>query len=94
MEPVLAAAAAYGVAVEINSQPDRLDLNDVYARLAHEAGAPLVVSSDAHSQAELDFVRWGVTVARRAWLSSSDLLNTRPLAALRASLRRHRASTP
>lgn len=94
MERVLAAAAAQGVAVEINSQPDRLDLNDVYAKLAHEAGARLIVSSDAHSQTELDFTRWGVTVARRGWLTPADLLNTLPLAALRARLRRHRASTP
>lgn len=94
MERVLAAAAGRRVAVEINSQPDRLDLNDVYARLAHEAGALLTVSSDAHSQTELDFTRWGITVARRAWLTAPDLLNTLPLAALRASLRRHRASTP
>lgn len=87
---VLAEAAHHGVAVEINSQPDRLDLNDVYARLAHEAGATLVVSSDAHSQTELAFTRWGVTVARRAWLTAADLLNTKPLPSLRAGLRRHR----
>lgn len=90
MERVLAEAARVGAAVEINSQPDRLDLNDVYARLACEAGVPIVISSDAHSRMELDFARWGVNVARRAWLTKADVLTTQPLPELRARLRRHR----
>jgi DNA polymerase (family 10) len=87
---VFAAAAAAGVALEINSQVDRLDLDDVHARLAHERGVKLVIDSDAHSPAGLGALRWGVAVARRAWLQVDDVLNTRPLDAFRALLRRNR----
>ena len=60
---------AHGVALEINCQVDRLDLNDVHARLARDRGVPLVISTDAHSTAALrQDLRWGVLVARRAWL--------------------------
>jgi DNA polymerase (family 10) len=92
IEAIVQAAAAHGVALEINSQIDRLDLGDVSARLARDRGVPLVIVSDAHSQAALGVVRWGVQIARRAWATAGDVLNTKPLAALRASLRRHRTS--
>jgi DNA polymerase (family 10) len=92
MGRVFDAAAATGVALEINSQIDRLDLDDLHAREARARGARLVISSDAHSTMELRSLRWGVTVARRAWLTPQDILNTRPVDALRASLRRNRAS--
>jgi len=91
MEAVVGAAARHGVALEINSQVDRLDLGDVAARLARERGVPLVIASDAHSQAAFGVLRWGVQVARRAWAEAGDVLNTRPLADLRPLLRRHRA---
>jgi DNA polymerase (family 10) len=90
MEAVVHAAATHGVALEINSQIDRLDLGDVAARLARDRGVPLVIVSDAHSQAALGVIRWGVQIARRAWASAGDVLNTKPLTELRASLRRHR----
>jgi DNA polymerase (family 10) len=90
VERVFAAAAAAGVALEINSQVDRLDLDDVHARLAHEHGVKLVIDSDAHSPAGLGALRWGAAVARRAWLQPDDVLNTRPLEAFRALLRRNR----
>lgn len=92
MERVVAAAAERGVALEINSQVDRLDLNDVHARLARERGARLVVSSDAHAQSGTGVLRWGVMVARRAWASPDDVLNTRPVDAFRAALRRNRGA--
>jgi DNA polymerase (family 10) len=91
MTRVIEAAAAAGVALEINSQVDRLDLDDLHARRAREAGAAIVVSSDAHSVGALGGIRWGVTVARRAWLSAEDVLNTRPLDELRSRLRRRRS---
>lgn len=91
VERVFAAAAAAGVALEINSQVDRLDLDDVHARLAHERGVTLIIDSDAHSPAGLGALRWGVSVARRAWLQPDDVLNTRPLEAFRALLRRNRS---
>jgi DNA polymerase (family 10) len=90
LEQVFRAAATAGVAFEINSQIDRLDLDDRHARLARERGVRLAIDSDAHSPSALGNVRWGVTVARRAWLEPADVLNTRPLPELRALLRRNR----
>jgi DNA polymerase (family 10) len=90
MDRVFDRAAALGVALEINSQPDRLDLDEVQARRARERGVTLIVDSDAHSPAALGNLRWGVTTARRAWLEPADVLNTRPVGELRASLRRNR----
>jgi DNA polymerase (family 10) len=90
LDRVIAAAAAVGVALEINSQVDRLDLNDVSARAARERGARLVISTDAHSAAALANMRWGVHLARRAWAQPADVLNTRSLDGLRSELRRNR----
>ena len=90
MTRVIEAAAATGVALEINSQVDRLDLDDLHARRARDAGARIVIDSDAHSTAALGQVRWGVTVARRAWLTAADVLNTRPVEELKRALRRNR----
>ena len=92
MERVFAAAAERGVAIEINSQVDRLDLRDTQARLARDRGVRLIIDSDAHSPAALRNQRWGVAVARRAWLTTADVLNTRTLDELRPLLRRHRAA--
>jgi DNA polymerase (family 10) len=91
VDALLKAAAARGVAFEINSQIYRLDLNDVQARLAKQRGVKLVISSDAHSHRGLEVVRWGVQVARRAWLEAGDVLNTKPLAEFRNALRRQAA---
>ena len=88
MSLVIDAAVAAGVALEINAQVDRLDLDDLHARRACQAGAKLVIDSDAHSTAALGQLRWGVTVARRAWLTAGDVLNTRTVDELRRSLRR------
>jgi DNA polymerase (family 10) len=77
IEAVLQAARAGGVAVEINAAPSRLDLNDVHARRAKDLGIPVAISTDAHAMAQLDFMRYGVSVGRRAWLTSGDVLNTR-----------------
>jgi DNA polymerase (family 10) len=92
MESVLSAAARHGVALEINCQVDRLDLNDTHARLAQERGIPLVISTDAHSVAALGNLRWGIQVARRGWVAPEQVLNTRPLDELRRLLRRHRSA--
>ena len=89
IEAILTAAARHGVALEINSQVDRLDLNDSHARLAKDRGVKLVISSDAHSSRGFGALRWGVVVARRAWLEPADVLNTRPFDGFRAGLRRH-----
>jgi len=87
---VVDAAARLGVALEINCQVDRLDLNDVNARLAKDRGVKLVIASDAHSQSGLGVLRWGVQVARRAWVEPADVLNTLPLVEFRSALRRRR----
>ncbi len=90
---VIDAAARAGVALEINSQIDRLDLDEHHARRARDRGCRLIVDSDAHSPAALGNTRWGITTARRAWLTAGDVLNTQPVDAFRQSLRRHRAGS-
>jgi DNA polymerase (family X) len=90
VDAVFGAAAATGVALEINCKVDRLDLSDSLARLARDRGIRLVVSTDAHSVAGLGNQRWGVQVARRAWVRPEDVLNTRPLDEMRTLLRRNR----
>jgi DNA polymerase (family 10) len=90
IQEVIAAAAAAGVALEINSQVDRLDLSDTQARLAKERGVKIIIDSDAHSPAGLGALRWGALTARRAWLEASDVLNTLPVDRFRAALRRNR----
>jgi histidinol phosphatase-like PHP family hydrolase len=64
--------------------------NDVWARRAKEAGEPLVIGTDAHGTHQLGLMRYGVAVARRAWLEPRDVLNTRPLAELLSRTRRDR----
>ena len=78
VEKVVEGALATGTFLEINSQPDRLDLRDANARLAGEAGVTLVISSDGHSTKALRYVDLGVAQARRAWLTKDQILNTRP----------------
>jgi DNA polymerase (family 10) len=74
--------------LEINAQPERLDLDDVQARAAHEAGVRLVISTDAHRVEEMTYMRYGVDQARRGWCEARHLLNALPLAQLRKALRR------
>ncbi len=90
IDAVMASAAARGVAFEINCQIDRFDLNEVNARLGRDRGVRLVISSDAHSRSAIGTLRWGVLVARRAWLTPDDVLNTRTFDDFRTLLRRHR----
>jgi DNA polymerase (family X) len=78
MEAVLKAAAESGVALEINAHPARLDLEDVYARRAKDMGIPISINTDAHSEADLDMLPFGVATARRAWLTAGDVINTWP----------------
>jgi DNA polymerase (family 10) len=77
LERVIEKALETGTFLEINSQPDRLDLTDVHARAAREAGLRLVIDSDGHQLSALDYVELGVGQARRAWLTKDDVLNTR-----------------
>ncbi len=77
VERVVARAADTGTALEINAQPDRLDLRDVHARLAGEAGVRVPVTTDAHSVPALAYAELGIGQARRAWLTKEQVLNTR-----------------
>ena len=77
LERVIEKALETGTFLEINSQPDRLDLTDVHARAAREAGLKLVLDSDGHSVGALDFLEFGVGQARRAAMSKADVVNTR-----------------
>lgn len=75
-EEIYQAAAAHGVILEINSHPDRLDLNDVHARRALDLGCMLAINSDAHRPEQLDLRVYGVGVARRAWAEAKSIINT------------------
>jgi len=77
VERVVAHAVETGTAVEINSQPDRLDMRDAHARLAGEAGVLIPINTDAHSVGALGYAELGVAQARRAWLTKDQILNTR-----------------
>ena len=92
-ERIVAAAAAAGVALEINGQADRRDLDEQRARFARDQGVRLMIDSDAHSPAALANTRWSVATARRAWIEPGDILNTLPLDAFKAALRRSRTRT-
>ena len=88
VDKVIEKALETGTLLEINSQPDRLDLRDVHARAAGEAGLPLVISTDAHEVAALAFAELGVAQARRAWLTKDQVINTRSWAEVERSRRR------
>src|SRR5712692_3975049 len=76
MHAVLAEAAKRRVAMELNSYPDRLDLNDVHLRQARQQGVKIVINTDAHHTSHMEKIRYGVLQARRAWLTKDDVLNT------------------
>ena len=82
IKEVIQAALDYGVVLEINAYPDRLDLRDVDAQLAKEMGAKLVISTDAHSTQQLELMKFGVFTARRGWVEAKDVINTLPLSGL------------
>jgi len=77
MDKVAAAAADTGTVLEINSYPDRMDLNGPHARLAKEHGAKLIIDTDSHAAEQLGFMRLGVGSARRGWLEAKDVVNTK-----------------
>ncbi|MDX6729381.1 MAG: polymerase [Baekduia sp.] len=87
-DAVFAAAARTGTMIEINSAPDRRDLNDVHARAAHAAGVQIVINTDAHGVSTQGISNWGVATARRAGLTAADVANTRPWPEF-APLRKH-----
>ncbi|MCI0464077.1 MAG: DNA polymerase/3'-5' exonuclease PolX [Gemmataceae bacterium] len=80
IEAVLQAAAKHGVVVEINAQPQRLDLDWIHCKRARALGVQLVINPDAHSTGDLAYTAYGVNVARRAWLEKKDIFNTQTAA--------------
>ncbi|HEV7805120.1 MAG TPA: DNA polymerase/3'-5' exonuclease PolX [Solirubrobacteraceae bacterium] len=92
VDALVEAAARTGTMLEINSAPDRRDLDDVHARAAAQAGVMVLIDSDAHGAARLEHVRWGVATARRAWLEPEHVANTRPWPQFAALRKRARAA--
>ncbi len=88
---LIEAAARTGTMLEINANPDRRDLNEAHARAAAEAGATILIDSDAHWVERLGAMRWGVATARRAWLTAADVANTRSWAEF-AKLRKRKGA--
>jgi DNA polymerase (family 10) len=88
MEAVIAAACERGCHLEVNADPDRLDLTDIHAHAAKAAGVKLAISTDAHAANGFANIRFGVDQARRGWLEAADVINTRPLPQLRKLLSR------
>ncbi len=87
LEKVFAAAKEHGVILELNGNPERLDLCDRHAHLAKERGMKVIISTDAHHPDHFALMRYGVLTARRAWLTARDVLNTLPPATLLTALR-------
>src|SRR5580658_153597 len=79
MTAILTAAAKHKVAMELNSYPDRLDLNDVHLRQAKQQGVKIVINTDSHHTSHMEKIRYGILQARRAWLTKDDVLNTLPV---------------
>ncbi|WP_281156087.1 DNA polymerase/3'-5' exonuclease PolX [Streptomyces sp. HYC2] len=92
LDEVFAACARTGTALEINGQPDRLDLGDEDILRARSHGAKFAVDSDAHSLLHLAYLRYGIGTAQRGWLTPDDVINTWPLRRLRRFLRKDRAA--
>ena len=87
VEQVLQACLATGTVVEINASPERLDLNDVYARRAVELGCMIAINCDAHAVDGMDIVEYGIGTARRGWVTAQNVVNTRPLDEMLALLK-------
>jgi DNA polymerase (family 10) len=79
LEKVIQTAAEHGKMIEINAQPDRLDLDWTYVKRAKALGVPLVINTDAHAKSEVALYEYGVHVARRGWLTKDDVFNTKSL---------------
>ncbi|MFF4607587.1 DNA polymerase/3'-5' exonuclease PolX [Streptomyces sp. NPDC001339] len=88
LDAVFAACARTGTALEINAHPDRLDLSDEHILRARRYGVKFAVNTDAHAPLHLDYLRYGVGIAQRGWLTADEVINTWPLPRLRRFLRK------
>jgi len=89
IDAVLKAAAKHRVAMELNSYPERLDLSDVNLRIAKQHGVKIVINTDSHHTSHMEKLRYGITQARRAWLTRDDVLNTLPLQKFAEAMKHH-----
>lgn len=89
MEAVIAKAAETGTALELNAHPERLDLNDIHLRMARRAGVRVAIDTDSHESTHMNFMRWGVAMARRGWVAPGAVLNAQPLDVLLGQLKRN-----
>ncbi len=88
MEAILAKAKEYNIHMEINAQPERLDLTDIHAKMAKEMGVKMAINTDSHNVFSLRYMEYGVNQARRGWCEKSDIINTRSLKELKKLLQR------
>ncbi len=88
LEKLIRSAKERNCFMELNAHPYRLDLNDIYCKIAKEEGVKIAISTDAHSLSDLNFMRFGVGQARRGWLEARDVLNTRKWSDLKKMLKR------
>lgn len=89
LEKIMRKAKECGCILELNAQPDRLDLNDIHCQMAKEIGIKLAISTDAHNTATLNYMQYGINQARRGWLEPKDVINTHNLSELKKLLRRN-----
>lgn len=89
LEKIMRAAKDRGCILEINAQPDRCDLNDIHCRMAKDLKLKVVISTDAHSISQLNYMQFGIYQAQRGWLEAKDVLNTRPLNEFKKMLKRN-----
>ncbi|MEN6385938.1 MAG: DNA polymerase/3'-5' exonuclease PolX [Phycisphaerales bacterium] len=83
IEKIMKAAKERNCVLELNSFPDRLDLNDIYCKMAKEIGVKIVISTDSHRPGDMEFIHFGIAQARRGWLEPADVINTLPLISLK-----------
>jgi len=88
IEKIMTSALEKGCFMELNAQPARLDLNDIYLKLARDMGLKVAISTDSHSSGSLPIMRYGINQARRGWIGPDDVINTRPLEGLLDLLKR------
>ncbi len=88
LERLMEAARERGCFLELNAHPDRLDLSDVHTKMAKDMGIKIAISTDAHRTSDLDYMRFGIGQARRGWLESKDVLNTRSWKEIKQLLRK------
>jgi DNA polymerase (family 10) len=87
MERVMESAKRFGVVMELNSYPDRLDLNDIHCKMARDMGVKVAVSTDSHNMLHFGNIKFGIYTARRGWLEKEDVLNTMTYQALKSFLK-------